>query len=164
MIKITKQQKVFKTTDYLDFTYFDTPLFHLVVVVDDHLEGITHIIRGEDHISNTPRQILIYEAFGWKIPEYAHLPLVLNNDRTKLSKRKGALSLLSYRDEGYLPETMLNAISFLGWSPSNSPKEIYTKNELIKDFDLIRVKKGGASLNEVKLKWFQKQHLINNHS
>jgi len=104
------------------------------------------------------------EADDWKIPKYAHLPLVLNNDRTKLSKRKGALSLLSYRDEGYLPETMLNAISFLGWSPSNSPKEIYTKNELIKDFDLIRVKKGGASLNEVKLKWFQKQHLINNHS
>ena len=151
----------FDTTELGDFIIaknLNTPLFHFAVVVDDHLEGVTHIIRGEDHISNTPRQIAIYEAFGWLVPQYAHLPLVLDGERSKLSKRAGAKSLLEYRDMGYLPETMLNAISFLGWSPSNSTKEIYTKEELIKDFSLERVKKGGASLSEDKLKWFQKQH------
>lgn len=153
----------FNTTELGDFIIaknMTTPLFHFAVVVDDHNEGITHIIRGEDHISNTSRQIAIYEAFEWKVPQYAHLPLVLDNKRQKLSKRKGALSLLDYRDKGYSPETMLNAISFLGWSPSNSPKEIYSKEELIKDFDLQRVKKGGACLSEDKLNWFQKKHSV----
>ena len=144
--------------DFIIAKNLNTPLFHFAVVVDDNIENVTHIIRGEDHISNTPRQIAIYEAFGWKVPQYAHLPLVLDSERSKLSKRKGALALLDYRDKGYSPETMLNAISFLGWSPSNSPKEIYSKEELIKDFSLERVKKGGASLSEDKLKWFQKEH------
>ncbi len=152
----------FNTTELGDFIIaknLDTPLFHFAVVVDDHNEGVTHIIRGEDHISNTPRQIAIYEAFGWQVPQYAHLPLVINSDRSKLSKRAGAKSLLDYRDMGYLPQTMLNAIAFLGWNPGKgNNKEVYTKEELIKDFDLTNVKKAGATLNEEKLKWFEKKH------
>ena len=152
----------FDTTELGDFIIAKTmnrPLFHFAVVVDDYMANVTHIIRGEDHISNTPRQILIYEALEFKIPQYAHLPLVLDENRAKLSKRKGALSLLDYKEKGYSPETMVNAIAFLGWNPGNgNNKEVYTKEELIKDFDITKVKKGGACLSEDKLKWFQKKH------
>ncbi|MFA5695896.1 MAG: glutamate--tRNA ligase family protein [Bacilli bacterium] len=153
----------FDTTELKDFIIaksLDRPLFHLAVVIDDYLEGVTHVIRGEDHISNTPRQILIYEALGWKHPMYAHLPLVLAEDKSKMSKRKGAKSLLEYRDLGYSPEAMLNAIAFIGWNPGTE-KEVYTKDELIKDFSLERVKLGGAKLGSQKLEWFNKQHKKN---
>ena len=154
----------FNTTELGDFIIAKnliTPLFHFAVVVDDHAQGITHIIRGEDHISNTPRQILIYEALNYTVPTYAHLPLVFDENRSKLSKRKGALALLEYKDRGYSAEAMFNAIAFIGWSPSKSEKEIYSKEELIRDFSLERVKKGGAAFNEEKLKWFDKQHKKN---
>lgn len=149
------------TTDLGDFVIaknLNEPLFHLAVVVDDADEGITHIIRGEDHISNTPRQILLYEALGFDIPTYAHLPLVLGEDRTKLSKRKGAQPLTYYRDQGYLPSAMLNFIAMIGFN-DGTDKEIFTLDELIQAFDLEKVQKGGAMFNPVKLDWLNKEHI-----
>lgn len=149
------------TTDLGDFVIaknLNEPLFHLAVVVDDADEGVTHIIRGEDHISNTPRQILLYEALGFTIPTYAHLPLVLGDDRTKLSKRKGAQPLTYYRDQGYLPGAMLNFIAMIGFN-DGTDKEIFTIDELIQIFDLAKVQKGGAMFNPVKLDWLNKEHI-----
>lgn len=151
----------FDTTELKDFVIaknIKEPLFHLAVVVDDFESGITHVVRGDDHISNTPRQILIQEAIGAPTPEYAHLPLVLGEDRSKLSKRKGALALTQYREKGYLPEALLNYISLVGWNPGGE-QEIFTEEELIKIFDLEQVHKGGAIFDEVKLKWVNKEHL-----
>lgn len=149
------------TTDLGDFVIaksIDEPIFHIAVVVDDYDMGITHVVRGEDHISNTPRQILIQEAIGAPTPEYAHLPLVLAPDRTKLSKRKGALSLTEYRDQGYLPEAILNYITLLGWNPGTE-QEILSKVELISMFDLAKVQKGAAIFDTVKLNWLNKEYI-----
>lgn len=134
------------------------PLFHLAVVVDDFEMGITHIIRGEDHISNTPRQILIQRAIGAETPEYAHLPIVLAKDKSKLSKRKGALPVSEYRNQGYLPEALLNYLTLLGWNPGTE-QELFTKDELIQAFDLSRVQKHGAIFDEEKLRWFNQEHI-----
>jgi glutamyl-tRNA synthetase len=149
------------TTDLGDFVLAKSltePLFHLAVVIDDHEEGVTHVIRGEDHIANTPRQILIAKALGFPSPSYAHLPLVLSDDRTKLSKRKGALPVTSYRDQGFLPEALLNFMAFTGWNPGGE-REIYTLTELTELFDLSRIHKGGAIFNQEKLLWMNKEHL-----
>lgn len=149
------------TEDLGDFVIaksIDEPLFHLAVVVDDHEMGITHVIRGEDHISNTPRQILIQRAIGAKTPEYAHLPLVLASDRSKLSKRKGAVSVSQYRERGYLPEALLNYMALLGWNPGTE-QEIFSKDALVEAFDLSRVQKHGAIFDEEKLLWVNKEHL-----
>ncbi len=149
------------TTDLGDFVIaksLSEPLFHLAVVVDDHTEGVTHVIRGEDHIANTPRQILIARALNFQIPLYAHLPLVLAEDRTKLSKRKGALPVTAYRDLGYLPETLLNFMAFTGWNPGGE-QEIFSLIELISIFDLSRIHKGGAIFNKEKLAWMNKEHM-----
>lgn len=149
------------TTDLGDFVIaksLSEPLFHLAVVVDDHEEGVTHVIRGEDHIANTPRQILIARALNFQIPLYAHLPLVLAEDRTKLSKRKGALPVTAYREMGYLPETLLNFMAFTGWNPGGE-QEIYSLDELIAIFDLSRIHKGGAIFNKEKLAWMNKEHM-----
>ncbi len=127
-----------------------TPLYNLAVVIDDHEMRISHVIRGEDHISNTPKQILIAEALGVPIPIYAHLPLVLAPDRSKLSKRHGPVSLIEYQKEGYLSEAMINFLAFLGWNPGTD-REIYSINSLIKDFTLTRVQKSGAIFNIKKL-------------
>jgi nondiscriminating glutamyl-tRNA synthetase len=151
----------FDTTELGDFVIaksLEEPLFHFVVVLDDYLSGVTHVIRGEDHISNTPRHILIYEALGAKPPQYAHLPLVLAPDRSKLSKRHGAKPVTYYRDQGFLPEAVLNYICLLGWNPGTE-EEIFTLEQLIEKFDLSRVQKAGAIFNEEKLKWFNKEHL-----
>lgn len=150
------------TTDLGDFVLaksFTEPLFHLVVVADDALMGVNRVIRGEDHISNTPRQLLIYEALGAIPPVYAHLPLVLAPDRSKLSKRRGAKALLEYRDSGYLPQALLNYLGTLGWHPG-SDQELFSKTELIERFDLGQVQKSGAIFDEVKLRWFNRQHLL----
>src|SRR3989344_5662568 len=136
----------------------DEPLYHLAVVIDDKEQGVTHVIRGEDHISNTPRQILIQEALGFPRPEYAHIPLVLAADRSKLAKRNGAVSLSEFIEQGYLPEAVLNYLALLGWHPGDD-KEIFTKEELVKVFDLSRVQKGGAIWNTEKLDWVNKEHL-----
>jgi len=149
------------TTDLGDFVIarnIQEPLFHLAVVVDDFDEGVTHVIRGEDHVSNTPRQILIQEAIGAPTPVYAHLPLVLGEDKLKLSKRRGVKAVSEYRNLGYLPESILNGATFIGWNPG-TPKEVYTHNELVLDFDLSRVSKSPAVFNEEKLRWFNKEHI-----
>ena len=149
------------TTDLGDFVIgrnIEDPLYHLAVVVDDTESGVTHVIRGMDHISNTPRQILLIEALGATIPEYAHIPLVLGEDKQKLSKRKGALSVLEYKKMGYLPEALLNAAAFMGFNPGGE-KEIYTLNELIEVFDFSKIQKGGAVFNPVKLDWFNAEHM-----
>lgn len=129
----------------------DDPLYHFAVVVDDADMEITHVIRGEDHVSNTPRQILIQEAFGFPRPVYAHLPLILAPDRSKLSKRHGAVSLIEYREEGFLPEALINYLALLGWSPGND-REDFTLAELIPLFDLGNVQKSGAVFNSEKLR------------
>jgi glutamyl-tRNA synthetase len=149
------------TTDLGDFVIAKSitePLFHLAVVVDDHEESVTHVIRGEDHIPNTPRQMLIREALGYPHPTYAHLPLVLAEDRTKLSKRKGALPVTEYKAMGYLPEAIINFMAFIGFNPGGE-REIYTLDELVEVFDLSKVNKAGAIFNTEKLKWMNKEHM-----
>ncbi|MCX6786730.1 MAG: glutamate--tRNA ligase family protein [Candidatus Kaiserbacteria bacterium] len=136
--------------DFVIARSFDEAVFHFAVVVDDADENVTHVIRGEDHISNTPRQILIQRALGFTTPMYAHLPLILGSDRTKLSKRTGAKALTEYRDLGFLPEAMLNYLSFLGWNPGDD-REYLSQKELIEAFDLSRVQKGSAIFDETKL-------------
>ncbi|MEX0652350.1 MAG: glutamate--tRNA ligase [Candidatus Paceibacterota bacterium] len=150
----------FDTTSLGDFVIarsITDPLYHLAVVIDDHEMGITHVIRGEDHISNTPRQILIQRAFGMSEPKYAHIPLILASDRSKMSKRKGSTSITEYRENGYIPEAMLNYMAFLGWNPGTE-KEVYTLKELIHDFSLDQVQKGGAVFDILKLNWFNAEH------
>jgi glutamyl-tRNA synthetase len=127
-----------------------TPLFLFTNVVDDYDMKITHAIRGEDHISNTPKQVLIAEALGISLPKYAHLPLLLNPDRSKMSKRIGSTALLEFRQEGYLPEAIINFLAFLGWSPGDD-REIFSLDELIKEFSLDRVVKAGSVFNVDRL-------------
>ncbi len=126
------------------------PLYNLAVVVDDHEMNITHVIRGEDHISNTPKQILIAEALSYPLPEYAHLPLILGADRAKLSKRHGATSVADFRAAGYLPDAMVNFMAFLGWNPGDE-REFFLLSELENEFSLEHVQKSGAVFNEQKL-------------
>lgn len=151
----------FDTTELEDFVIARSetePVFHFAVVVDDADEGVTHVIRGEDHISNTARQILIAQALGLVSPAYAHLPLVLGSDKTKLSKRRGAKALTEYRDEGYLPEALINYLAFLGWHPEGD-KEIFTTEELIQEFDIARIQKSSGVFDDTKLLWFNQEHI-----
>jgi len=136
--------------DFIIARSFDEPVFHFAVVVDDADEKVTHIIRGGDHISNTARQMLIREALGFPEPLYAHLPLIMDSNHKKLSKRTGAKALTEYRDMGILPEALLNYIAFLGWNPGDD-REYLSKEELIRDFDISRVQKGSAIFDEIKL-------------
>ena len=150
----------FDTTDLGDFVLaksLDEPVYHLTVVIDDNEMGVTHVIRGEDHISNTPRQILIQEALGFSRPIYAHLPLILGPDRSKLGSRHGAVSVKDYKKD-YLSEALVNYLALLGWNPGTD-KEIFTIDELITEFSLEKVQKGGAIFNIEKLDWVNKQHL-----
>ena len=149
------------TTDLGDFVIakdLENPLYHLTVVVDDGIMEVSHVIRGQDHISNTPRQILILEALGFQRPIYAHIPLILAPDKTKLSKRHGALATLEYRDIGYFKEAILNFMAMIGWNPGDD-REIFSKQELIKEFKLEKVQKGGGVFNVEKLNWFNKHYL-----
>ncbi len=130
-----------------------TPTYNFVVVVDDALMGVTHVIRGEDHIPNTPKQILIYEALRFEVPKFAHLPVILGEDRSKLSKRHGAVSVRNYREEGYLPEALFNFLCLLGWSPPEEGREIFSKEELIELFTLEGVNSAPAVFNKEKLRW-----------
>jgi glutamyl-tRNA synthetase/nondiscriminating glutamyl-tRNA synthetase len=143
------------TTDLGDFVIarsVDEPIFHFANVVDDHEMGVTHIIRGEEHLANTPRQILIHEALGFNPPFYAHIPLVLAADRSKLSKRQGSVALREFLAKGYLPEALINYLALLGWHPKDN-QEIFTLNDLINVFELERVQKAGAIWSEEKLDW-----------
>lgn len=136
----------------------ESPLYNFAAVVDDEEMKISHIIRGEDHISNTPKQILLQRVLGFAEPIYAHIPLILNPDRSKLSKRYNETSLLEYRKRGYLPEAMINFLALLGWHPRDD-REIFTLEELVQEFDLKRVQKAGAIFNQEKLDWLQKEYL-----
>jgi len=150
------------TTDLGDFVIaksFSEPVFHFAVAVDDWDEGVTHVMRGNDHIPNTPRQILILQALGAPQPQYVHFPIVLGPDKAKLSKRRGAKPILSYRDIGFLPEAILNYLALVGWNPGTE-QEIFTKSELIGQFDLSRVQKSGGVFDEVKLKWVNREHML----
>ncbi len=152
------------TTDLGDFVIARTinePLYHLAVVIDDHDERVTHVIRAEEHIANTPRHILLLEAFEWDIPAYAHLPLVLGQDKQKLSKRRNALPMTDYAKVGYLPEAVFNCIAMIGWNPADpgSDQELFTTEELIKRFDFARMQKGGAVFNIEKLNWFNREYI-----
>lgn len=159
---LIRGQIEFDTTDLGDFVVaksVEEPLYHIASVVDDLEMGITHVIRGEDGISNTPRQILIQEAIGATRPLYAHLPLILAADRSKLSKRKHgeSVSLDYYRQKGYLPQAIINYLALLGWNPGTE-QEIFTLDELIKVFDFSKVHKGGAMFDEKKLAWVNRKH------
>ena len=135
-----------------------SPVYNLTNVVDDHDMEITHVIRGEDHISNTPKQILMYRAFGWDVPTFAHLPMILGQDQKRLSKRHGATGVQSYRDEGYQPEALLNYLSLLGWNPGTE-EEVMSLKEIIEKFDFSHVHKKGAIFDEKKLNWISSQHI-----
>ncbi|MBP9763363.1 MAG: glutamate--tRNA ligase [Candidatus Pacebacteria bacterium] len=151
----------FDTTELGDFVIaksLDEPIYHFAVVADDFDMGVTHVIRGEDGISNTPRQILIQEALGAPRPVYAHLPLILGPDKSKLSKRHGAASISEYRSSGFTKEAIINYLAFLGWNPGTE-QEIFTLEELIKEFSLEKVQKSGAVFNIEKLKWYNKEYL-----
>jgi glutamyl-tRNA synthetase len=134
------------------------PTYHLANVVDDHLMGITHVIRGEEWLSSTPKHILLYEYFGWDKPVFAHLPLLLNPDKSKLSKRQGDVAVEDYREKGYLKEALLNFVAFLGWNPGDE-SEFLSLDELINKFSLERVHKAGAVFNLEKLTWLNEEHL-----
>lgn len=134
------------------------PTYHLAVVVDDHFMKISHVIRGEEWISSTPKHILLYQYFDWQVPVIAHLPLILNPDRSKLSKRQGDVSVEDYRAKGYLPEALVNFVALLGWNPGDT-REIFSMNELISEFSMERIGKSGAVFNVEKLRWMNEQHL-----
>jgi glutamyl-tRNA synthetase len=134
------------------------PVYNFANVVDDHLMRITHVIRGEEFISSTPKHVLLYEAFGWNLPQFVHLPLLLDNKRQKLSKRSGDVAVNEYLEKGYLPEAILNFIAFLGWNPKNE-QEIFSLEELIEAFDLKKINKAGAVFDVEKLNWFNAQYI-----
>ncbi len=134
------------------------PTYHLANVVDDHFMHITHVIRGEEWIPSTPKHILLYEAFGWEAPQFAHLPLLLNPDRSKLSKRHGDVAVDDFRRQGYFPEALLNFVALLGWNPT-ADRELFTLEELIAAFDLTKVNRAPAIVDRAKLDWMNAQYL-----
>jgi glutamyl-tRNA synthetase len=134
------------------------PTYHLANVVDDHLMGITHVIRGEEWLSSTPKHVLLYNYLGWDVPAFAHLPLLLNPDKTKLSKRQGDVAVEDYRQKGYLKEALVNFVALLGWNPGDD-REIFSLENLVQEFSLERVGKSGAVFNLEKLNWMNAQHL-----
>ena len=149
------------TTELKDFIIardINSPLYHLTVVVDDHETGITHVIRGEDGLANTPRQILIQEAIGAQRPVYAHYPFIVLPNRTKMGKRNGAKSLQEYMALGYLPEAIVNFIILMAWHPQDD-RELFTMIDLLKEFQLERIGKSGAILDEKKLDWLNKEYM-----
>lgn len=157
---LVKGKVTFKNSEIEDLVILrsdGTPTYNFCVVVDDFEMAITHVIRGEDHLNNTPKQIHIYHALGMKPPEFAHIPMILGTDRARLSKRHGATSVLSYRDEGYLSDALVNFLARLGWSYGD--KEIFTREELIKYFNLEQVGKANAIFNAEKLLWLNSEYI-----
>lgn len=149
------------TDDLGDFVIakdLTTPLYHIAVVVDDNNAGVTHVVRGEDGLANTPRQILLQQALGYKTPTYTHIPFILAEDRSKLSKRHGAQSIQDLRNEGYLKEAIINYLILLGWHPKNE-KELFSFPEILSTFDISRAQKGGAVHDIKKLRWINKQYM-----
>ncbi len=138
--------------DYVILKSDGIATYNFAVVIDDHYMDITHVIRGEEHLSNTPRQLVIYDAFGWDKPDFAHVSLILGKDKKKMSKRDGATSVVQYQEAGYLPEALINFLALLGWSPK-AEEEIFSMEELIQQFSLDRVAKNPAVFDFEKLKW-----------
>lgn len=136
------------------------PTYHFAVIVDDHLMGITHVIRGDEWISSTPKHVYLYKAMGWDAPKFVHLPTVLNKDRKKYSKRNGDGMVEDFREEGYLPEGLINYLALLGWAP-DSEEEIFSMEDLIEQFDFDRISKTGAVFDVEKLKWVDGHHIRN---
>ncbi len=136
------------------------PTYHLANVVDDHLMRVTHVIRGEEWLPSTPKHVLLYEAFGWEAPQFAHLPLLLNADKSKLSKRQGDVAVEDYLKKGYLREALLNFVALLGWNPGKgSTQEIFTLDELVRAFDFSQIHKGGAVFDLKKLDWMNGEYI-----
>ena len=135
------------------------PTYHLSVVCDDVEMKMTHVIRGDDHISNTPKQIILYNALAAPVPTFAHVPLIMGPDKKRLSKRHGATSVMEYARQGYLPEAMVNFLALLGWSPGAGDQEVFTREQLIQAFALDGISGGNAVFNVEKLDWFNQQHL-----
>ena len=140
------------------------PLYNLAVVVDDNFMNITHVVRGEDHISNTAKQILIYKALNFNLPTFSHTPLILNSEGKKLSKRDCVTSIDEFREMGYLPEALSNYMAFLGWSPKSADREILSLDEISKIFDLSDINKAGAKFSWEKLNWINSQYIKNMES
>ncbi|MEO0161413.1 MAG: glutamate--tRNA ligase [candidate division WOR-3 bacterium] len=136
------------------------PTYNFACVIDDYLMRISHVIRGVEHIANTPKQILLYEAFNFPIPSFAHLPVILGKDKKKLSKRLGARSVLEYRDAGYLPDALINFLALLGWSPGGD-EEIMSRERMIELFSLERINPANAIYDETKLEWLNNHYIIN---
>ena len=136
------------------------PTYNYAVVIDDALMKITDVMRGDDHISNTPKQIVIYEALGFDVPKFAHIPMIMGQDHTRLSKRHGATSVMEYKKMGYIPEAVVNYIAHLGWS-SGGEREIFSKEELIKEFTLDKISRHAAVFSMDKLNWFNSEYLKN---
>ncbi len=134
------------------------PTYHLAVVVDDHEMQVSHVIRGDEWISSTPKHLQLYKYFGWTAPQFAHLPLLLNPDKSKLSKRQGDVAVIDYKEKGYLPEALVNFVAFLGWNPGTE-QEIFSLEELITAFTLQKVGKSGAVFNLEKLDWYNREYL-----
>ncbi len=136
------------------------PTYHLSVVVDDIAMAITHVVRGDDHVSNTPKQVLLYQAFDKPMPAFAHVPLIMGPDKKRLSKRHGATSVMEYSRLGYLPDAMTNFLALLGWSPGSGDRELFTRDELVATFTLEGISGGNAVFNTEKLDWFNHQYLL----
>ena len=136
------------------------PTYHFANVVDDYLMGITHVMRGEEWLPSTPKHILLYKAFGWDLPKFIHLPLLLNPDKSKLSKRQGDVAVEDYLAKGFLKETLINFVGLLGWHPKDD-REIFSLEELEKEFSIKRIQKSGAVFDQEKLLWMNKQYLKN---
>lgn len=136
------------------------PTYHFAVVVDDHLMKISHVIRGEEWLTSTPKQVILYNYFGWEVPEFVHLPTVLNKDKKKLSKRQGDVSVSDFKDKGYLPEALVNYLALVGWSPKGN-NEIFSMEELINEFSFENVSKTGGVFDVEKLNWVNSQYLKN---
>ncbi len=152
---------VFQNKEIDDFIILRTdgsPTYQLAVVVDDHTMKITHVIRGDDHLSNTPKQIMLYQSLGWCVPEFAHMPMILGPDKTRLSKRHGAVSVEIYRERGYLPEALRNFLLLLGWSPGDD-REVIPVAEAVHKFDLQNTSKKSAVFDESKLEWMNDQYI-----
>jgi glutamyl-tRNA synthetase/nondiscriminating glutamyl-tRNA synthetase len=135
------------------------PVYNYCVVIDDALMKITHVIRGDDHLSNTPKQVALYEALGWPVPEFAHLSTILGSDRERLSKRHGATSIASFREMGVLPEALVNYLALLGWAPTGGTRETFTRDELVKEFSLERVTPSPAVFDMQKLYWLNRHYI-----
>ena len=135
------------------------PVYNYVVVIDDALMKITHVIRGDDHLSNTPKQVALYEALGWQVPEFAHLSTILGSDRERLSKRHGATSIANFRDMGVLPEALVNYLALLGWAPPGGTREIFSRDDLVKEFSLERVTPSPAVFDMEKLYWLNRHYI-----